>query len=879
MIRFIVLACLSLLTPGLRAADLPAMAVDWPAFLSRQDLVWDRLPREFDRGAFLGNGVLGTMIYKEGDSGLRFEIGRSDVTDHRRDNARLPIGGLLLTTVGKIQSGSMRLDLWNAEVKGTVNTDKGSLKFTALIPYNETLVVIDLEPQGEETQATFSWKPGSGQDGLVIDHFKDPRNPDVRTETIDGIPVSIQERKAGGEFATAWLQLPAGDMNRRVFLSVADSFPGNSARKDAVATIQKATAADFGKMMNDHRQSWHSIYPRSFVSIPDPQLESFYWIQIYKLASASRPDGVPVDLLGPWFRPTWWPRIWWNLNIQTLYLSAYAANQLELGESFVNFIDKKRANFVRNARDLWKIEDGATVPHTTCYEGLRGDGLHAPDKYINPGDFTWALHNYWLHYRHSMDHSMITDQSKHAFYPMLRGTVNVYLSLLKKESDGKLHLPKLQSPEYGEAEDNNYNLSLLRWACQTVIDLNKRYSLNDPLAQKCQETLDNLVAYPVNENGLMIGKDVPFSRPHRHWSHMQMVHPLHIMDLDVPANRELIVKSLDHWLAVGNTTDGDGIKGWSRAAAASLHAALGDGDKAIESIHKHMGDTRYVRPNTMYIEGCPVIECSIILARSLQDMLLQSHNELIRVFPAVPTAWKDAVFHNLRTEGAFLVSARRQAGQTIWVNVQSLAGEPCRIRPGFSGPFNVTVNGKTILPKDVGNGMWELPLARGDKALLLADGVATAFIEAIPMAEEEANPWGYRIRNSKPSLSTGKAAQASGVCLPGYEADKAVDNDEETRWGAAIDARSGWLEVDLGKDEVIGRVEILEASFPRTEEFAIEYKVGEIWKELSRGTTIGEKKQITFPPVTARHIRLNILKANEIPTIDEFRILPPAAVR
>lgn len=127
-----------------------------------------------------------------------------------------------------------------------------------------------------------------------------------------------------------------------------------------------------------------------------------------------------------------------------------------------------------------------------------------------------------------------------------------------------------------------------------------------------------------------------------------------------------------------------------------------------------------------------------------------------------------------------------------------------------------------------------------------------------------------------PALFSGKPTTASSTWGASYGSDKACDYDDSTRWAAAPDTRSGWLEVDLGKDEQVGRVEILEASYPRTEEFTIEYKVGGIWKELDRGTTIGEKKGIDFPPVTARFIRLNILKANDVPTIDEFRVLPPA---
>ena len=46
-------------------------------------------------------------------------------------------------------------------------------------------------------------------------------------------------------------------------------------------------------------------------------------------------------------------------------------------------------------------------------------------------------------------------------------------------------------------------------------------------------------------------------------------------------------------------------------------------------------------------------------------------------------------------------------------------------------------------------------------------------------------------------LSEGKAAKASSIWGPGYEADKAFDGGDDSRWGADP-APSGWLEVDLG---------------------------------------------------------------------------------
>jgi hypothetical protein len=745
-------AAITLVTASLAAAgeqeSVVQSQVEWPGFIARHDMIWDTLPGDFDCGAFLGNGMLGATIYQDGGNRLRFEMGRADVTEHRRDNARLPIGGLVLTTTGKIESGTMRLDLWNAEVRGSIKTDKGSVTFHCFIHSSKMVMVADMETAAGEN-AAWSWDARPCVDRAPGKFAGDPPNPPNRLETDGKVSVCVQPRAAGGEFATAWTEVPnPNGQFHIVALSIADSFPGNSAKQSAVETVRKASdqlaPGSFHVFQQSHRDWWHAFYPKNLVSIPDPKLESFYWIQWYKLASASRPDSVPVDLLGPWFRKTGWPRIWWNLNIETLYLPVYTGNRLELGESFVNFIDKKRDNFFRNGKEIWKFDDCAAVSVTTDYEGLRGDGDCAPDVFLGPGDLTWALHDYYLHYRHTMDHTMITDQTKHAFYPLLKGCVNLYLKILKKSEDGILHMPDLMSPEYGRALDTNYNLGLLRWGCQTLIDLNQRYRLNDSMAPTWEQTLKDLVPYPVDENGLSVGAGMPFKNPHRHWSHILMVHPLHIMTADNPSDRELLNKSVLHWLKTGDTsTTGDGIFGWSRAAAASLYATLGDGENAIKQIHGHMADKRFVRSNTMYIEGDPVIECSIVLNRSLQDMLLQSWGDKIHVFPAIPATWKDAVFHDLRAEGAFLVSANRKDGTTEWVRIKSLAGEPCRVQAAFASEPKLQVNGKFVPLKPAVNGIYELPLVKGDEALLLTGGQATpVVVKPVPIAPEDCNPFG-----------------------------------------------------------------------------------------------------------------------------------------
>ena len=74
----------------------------------------------------------------------------------------------------------------------------------------------------------------------------------------------------------------------------------------------------------------------------------------------------------------------------------------------------------------------------------------------------------------------------------------------------------------------------------------------------------------------------------------------------------------------------------------------------------------------------------------------------------------------------------------------------------------------------------------------------------------------------------------------------------------------------------VKKVVITEISYPRTKSFRIEVRQNETdeWTTVYEGTTITQQN-FTIPfekPVTARFVRLNILKATEVPTIEEFSV-------
>ena len=701
--------------------------VDWKSFLARHDMIWAKLPDRFENAAFTGNGHLGAMVFTAGGgTSLKWQMGRSDVAF---SSSRIPIGDLVLTPRGRILSCEMRLDLWNAEIRGSLTTDKGRIEFRSFTHSDQMVNVFETMSKGDE-KVTWSWLPGLASDPRKIHKKEVLTEKDTNAPPIAGregdIALSFQPLKPGGGHTTAWKSVDLANGRSVVYAGVGYANQEALSKTEAVNAVNKAAQTGVPSLVASHRAWWQRFWPQSFVSVPDTRLESFYYIQMYKMASATRPGRPAIDLMGPWFRSTPWAKIWWNLNIQLAYWPQLTGNRLELGQSLCELIDNGASALAKNAGPF--SADSAAIGRTSGYDcsGPVGDELC---------NLPWTMHNYWLQYRYSMDDALLR-----RLFTMLKRSTNYYLHLLKEGPDGKLHITRGLSPEYENQPkpnpDCNIDLSLLRWSCETLLRSCELLKIDDPLVPKWKDTLARLTPYPQDANGLMISASVPFASSHRHYSHLLMIYPLYTMTLDQPENRALVVKSLKHWMGMPQK-----LAGYSYTGAASISALLGEGDEAARYLNKLL-DSK-IPPNTLYVESGPCIETPLSAAASLNDMLLSSWGDRIRVFPGVPDAWRETSFHNLRTQGAFLVSAARKNGKTEWVRIKSLAGEPCRIHPALDGEVKANVPLKPL-----GGGVYELDLPKGGEAVLYSSA-AQPNLSVAPVAAERGRSNYYGIPSTK----------------------------------------------------------------------------------------------------------------------------------
>ncbi|MDX3452970.1 Tat pathway signal sequence domain protein [Streptomyces sp. ME02-8801-2C] len=710
----------------------------WSKFLREQDLLWRRMPTLWHEGPFLGDGRLGSMVYREpGVNAVRFTVQHGEVQDHRPElgsgwgTCRLPVGHLTLDPVGTITGVNWRLSLWNAELTGTITTDKGTLTLAALS--RDGVLAARVTADGdEEVHWTFhpeeAISPRKISEAPPTDYVT---NPPWTTLTTGDIEQVLQPLTGGGQTATAYRH--SGDT---LVLTVAHSHPSNTRAAEAsLKKIQKVQkTGSYAALRGPHTRAWHAFYRKSFVSIPDERLQSFHWIQLYKVASASVAGGPPMATCGPWLEPTPWPAVWWNLNIQLEYWLIHGSNHLEL-DSLATTVRQNQEQLTANVPAAYR-SDSAGVGRSSDMFANRTVGR--PGTGAEVGDLTWALHNVWLSYRHTMDDRLLRD----TVFPLLRRAVNYYLHFLQPGDDGKLHLPSTLSPEYPVVppQDTNYDLALIRWGCTTLLESARRLGVDDPLVPRWQETLAKLTPYPVDANGFMIGADTPYAQSHRHYSHLLMVYPLYLVNWDQPEQRELIEKSVVHWHALTGAH-----RGYSYTGAASLYAMMGRGDTSLTYLKKFFDPTtRYpCRANTHYTEAGPVIETPLSASQSLHDMLCQSWGGVVRVFPAVPSAWQDVTLHDFRTQGAFLVSAARKGGTTRFIRIRSLAGEPLRLRHDLTGGQVRAVldDGTPARTRTSTDGTLTIELAKGREVLLYAGERPDLVIEPVAPGERGA-AWG-----------------------------------------------------------------------------------------------------------------------------------------
>jgi len=718
--------------------------VAWERFLEQHDMVFLSLPQGWQEAPHFGNAMVGSMLYMR-EGALWLEVFRADVCDHRDESygwtaysrPHFRIGCFRLNTVGTPTGCNWRKSLWNAELTGSITTDCGEIAIRHLVHADDMAIVTELTPSPGERGFTWSWHPVEAittRGGYPHDaasrklfatrygqHYLDSlrpatANPAGRLQQQDDVSIWVQDLMAGGQYATAWRELEEGETRTHI-ATIANSTPAADAGELAVATIQHCCSLERTAWIERHRAWWHNYYPKSYLSLPDASLEALYWQTIYRYGCCSRAGRYYVDTSGLWFQGAQWPYSTHDWNTQSAHWGVYAANRLDQGEEVVRRLHTNRQNLIDAVYPAEWRNDSAYL-HLATAGDFRGSRLSDRRYYDCVGCLPWLLHNAWWQYRFSMDDQMLRD----TIYPLLRRSVNLYLHL-SYEEDGVMHLQPTYSPETGVYGDANFDLALFKWGCHVLLWSSKRLGIDDPLETRWQEVIDTLVAFPEDDKGFMLGAEQTAWDDHRHLSHMLMIYPLYLVNREQEGTGDVLSRSYDLADAGAGAESGgmEELVAMVQTHAGPIGTAMGEGDRALDGLKRIQSE---LHPNGLWsCGGNPCIESTVGLVNTIQNMLIQSWSDPaleqsgpIRIFPALPSEWRDVEFHDLRTEGAFLVSARRVGGRTVWIRIKSLAGEPCRIQTDLIDPVTEGSRDHTLVA--LAPNRYELDIRKGESVVL-----------------------------------------------------------------------------------------------------------------------------------------------------------------
>jgi alpha-L-fucosidase 2 len=715
--------------------------------------------KRWDEAIPMGNGLMGGLLYGEG-SRLKISLDRGDLWDERAsptvsredftwqhwldlraDGKWGEIDELFdkifeHPTPTKIPGGRLEITLDASQSVTAFSLDPGSAVGRA--EFNE----------GQATLECFF----SAVDGVALLRITASGSvgwrfapPIVLQEKLGYAPPQIQESgderwflQASPEgllWAAVGAQKRVGDDLIIAFTITASSTDGADPLRIGLERVGDALDRGHAALLERHRAWWQDYWAVSRVSVPDPAIQSHYDLVRYFLGASSRTGAPPMPLQGVWTAddglPPWKGDYHHDLNTQMMYVSYLSAGHLAEGRVFLDFMWQLLPTFRKFARAFYGTP-GAMFPSVMSAAGTAMGGwpMFSLMPQGNASWVGWMFHRHWLYTR---DETFLKERA----YPFCVELGECLAALLQPDAQGMLTMPISSSPEIFNntpgaylPPNSNYDHDGMTTLFSGLADM------AGALGQPEEATRWADVASRLGERWadpqtreLGFARGIPFDRSHRHFSHLMAIHPYGQLSIEgSDDDRRQITASL---AALDRIGTGEWC-GYSHTWAACLHARAGAAEAALK--HLAIYCDAFISSNGFHLncnqKGGPgwgakwdnprlfTLEGNFLAMEAVHEMLLQGWGGIVRIFPAVPAAWQDVSFRDLRAEGGWKVTAELRVGKVVRLEILSTAGGTLRLK----SPWNaLTANGNELaLGTD---GIVELAIQPGDTFVFRAKEV------------------------------------------------------------------------------------------------------------------------------------------------------------
>ncbi len=511
-----------------------------------------------------------------------------------------------------------------------------------------------------------------------------------------------------------------------VIVSMVTSGESENPTQSAVQLLNDFEKLTVQKAKEVHQQWWKNFWSQSFVHLENDYIENSYYFRRYLMGSSSRGKFPVVFNGGLW---TWnhdvrnWvtPHHW---NTQQQYWGLCAQNDCELMLPYLNTYFRLMPQAEEHAKKrgaenaiLWS-EPHDFFGSMTVWE--RADMLN---------DFTPASQIsglFWEYYQYTCDNNFLAQKA----YPFMKKAAEFYVQKLQWDSlKSEFFIFPSQpheQPRTNQLKNPVTDRNMIIATFSNCIKAAGILRTDRDKVKQWQYILDHMWPLPyrtVPELGEVIdlawypdGSIFPKMDDHGRWLNIMspntsLVFPAGVIGIDQSSSREYKAEAniVRHHLPTANAISPEPIVAARLGMGNEVLKMMQNGIRRLQHFPQglfynidhwynlslymdsvkqpdittqrdYVYDERAHYPNLLPAK--PFIQCGLepqsIYGAAVNEMLLQSNEGKIRIFPAIPDGW--ATSFKLLARGAFVVSSEMQKDGTIpGIFIESRKGNECRV--------------------------------------------------------------------------------------------------------------------------------------------------------------------------------------------------------